>query len=238
MDPEAAALAAKGTSSADAGTTSPERGTTAVDAGLAPAPPGAPVWSPDPKKLLDDPRVNPALRDAAHAAFQTAIAAGLRPRVDKAYRTPEESAALNAASKSGGPLAAGAYESPHNYGLAIDVYAHDADGKRVSNISGHSDWESQMKTVAQHFEKQGFLWGLKGDSDHFEFHPRWSGFSRGKFLLGTRDWAIGIAKSVSSAEESSVDWMPYVWWSAGAGGALPVTPAQPQSPDAQSEEPP
>ena len=83
-------------------------------------------------------------------ALGEAKADGLFPRVGEVYRTPERSQSLHDTIK--GPAAA-AWHSAHNYGLAIDVYLYDANGKRIDydNRAQHPDWYRQVKDFADKY---------------------------------------------------------------------------------------
>jgi hypothetical protein len=174
-------------------------------------------WNIDPKHLLDDPHVNPQLRDAVKIALEKAQADGLFPQVGEAYRTPERSHNLFLArqeaiegGKQPGP-AADAWHSAHNYGLGVDIYLYDANGKRIDydNRALHPDWYKQVKDFANKYMDQ-FAWGVKNDSDHFMFHPAWGDNPvNGAFLLKE-------ANKLTNNKEDYFSWIHDLWRSAGA----------------------
>ncbi|HUO06862.1 MAG TPA: M15 family metallopeptidase [Phycisphaerae bacterium] len=196
----------------------------------------ASYWDYDPNKLLDDERLAPGFVEAAHAALRRATYEGLRPQVAEAYRSPERSAKL---AKAGEHQAAPQWGSCHNYGLAMDVYPHDAQAHRVDNtykgtFKGWTKgwWYKQAKAIA--VAASDFVWGAnfgKGDSDHLEYHPNWSGGAGAAFLREVKVWAEkaagaadgkGDGKTPGPPEEPAEEkWMPYLWWAAGAGGTAP-----------------
>ncbi len=199
----------------------------------------------DPGDLLGDPNVNPVMARAALAALDNAVADGLSPRVHEAFRDPARSDSLAARTKAGGPQAAPGWSSCHNYGLGIDVYLYDAKGRYIDNkVKG---WYKLYKRLAKFMIAAGFVWGESfgsGDSDHFEYHPNWSGGAGGALLTKVKAWAIETASPPPAAAPSPAGdpskaagkaaptsaarkdpplerWLPYFWWAAGAGGTAP-----------------
>lgn len=175
----------------------------------------APDWDVDPNTLLDDMHVNPQLRSIALAALEKAKADGLRPRVQVAYRTPEESQREYELWQSGqGPRAAPAWQSAHNYGLAMDVYLYDENGGLIDfdNKEAHPDWYRQVKNFATKYMSE-FVWGEPiNDTDHFEYHPNWQGLVKGALLLSTRDQA----QQMTDGNTDYSVWIHYFWQIAGA----------------------
>ncbi len=94
-------------------------------------------------------------------------------RITRANATAEEQNTLYQAYLKGGPKAAPAGLSYHNYGMAVDFCLLGKDGKSVSfnqiqdaNSNGIKDWTE----VINIFEKHGWYWGGHfRDNDHFEF---------------------------------------------------------------------
>lgn len=181
-------------------------------------------WSYDPNGLLDDSHVNAQFKAAAKKALAAAVAGGLRPRIAEAYRSPEESERKSKAYKSGtGGRAAPKWQSIHNYGLGMDVYLYDADGGIIDsdNSKKHPDWYKQVKQFANTYMSD-FVWGEPiADTDHFEYHPNWSGLAAGTTLLSTRDWA----QKAAGGKTDFTEWIDYFWWKAGAGGREPAPSA-------------
>jgi hypothetical protein len=200
------------------------------------------LWDYDPGRLLQDDRLNPEFVEQAHRALKKAVSFGLRPKVHDAYRDPQESARKHENWKKGkGGKAAPAWQSVHNYGLAMDVWLYDRKNQYIDNHT--KGWYKLYKVLAA--ACSALLWGEPfDDADHFEYHPKWLKPAKGKSLVKLRDWAIQAA--VSNAKlvkydalapeavrggnqrqndfiaESDVDWMPYFWWAAGArGGETP-----------------
>lgn len=182
--------------------------------------PSSKEWNYDPGGLLDDPQVNAQFKAAAKKALAAAVAGGLKPQLAEAYRSPEESERKYKAYKSGkGGRAAPAWQSIHNYGLGMDVYLLDADGEMIDsdNAKKHPDWYKQVKKFANTYMGE-FVWGEPiGDTDHFEYHPKWSGLASGAKLIATRD----SAQKAASGKTDYSAWIDYFWWLAGAGGKEP-----------------
>jgi hypothetical protein len=188
------------------------------------------AWDYDPNKLLDATNVNPEFRAKAKAALQAAVGGGLRPVVHEAYRSPERSDELYQKWKKGkGGRAAPAWTSLHNYGLAMDVYLYDSKGKIIDNhVKG---WYKEFKKLAGYTSANNLVWGEPiGDSDHFEYHPKWAGLAGGDILKSTQKWAMDTSKAGEEATQTSIDWMLYFWWAAGAGGQLPLTSSSAEAP--------
>jgi hypothetical protein len=195
-------------------------------------------WDYDPRRLLDDDRLNPDFVEQAHDALKTAVRFGLRPKVHEAYRDPKESARKHAKWKKGrGGRAAPAWQSLHNYGLAMDVWLYDGKDRYINNK--RKGWYKLYKLLAR--ACSSFLWGEPfDDADHFEYHPNWRQPAKGKTLVQLRDWAIraaldngklvkydalapeAVAGGAESQRdfipESDVNWLEYFWWAAGARG--------------------
>jgi hypothetical protein len=192
------------------------------------------LWDYDPNDLLDDGRLNPDFVEKAHRALKAAVGLGLRPKVHQAYRSPKESDDLHKKHKAGkGGRAAPAWQSVHNYGLAMDVWLYDHKNRYIDNhVKG---WYKQYKLLAK--AASALLWGEPfDDSDHFEYHPGWKKPAKGKHLLHVRDWAIRAAAAnrklakqyelpehsdkaklqYESIAESDSGWLSYFWWAAGA----------------------
>jgi hypothetical protein len=199
------------------------------------------LWDYDPQRLLEDDRLNPEFVEKAHDALKTAVHFGLRPKVHEAYRDPEESARKHEKWKKGkGGRAAPAWQSLHNYGLAMDVWLYDPKNRYINNKT--KGWYKLYKLLAKACSL--FLWGEPfDDADHFEFHPNWLQPAKGKSLVQLRDWAIhaaldngklvkydalaseaagGAQRQRDFIPESEVNWLEYFWWAAGArGGETP-----------------
>jgi hypothetical protein len=194
------------------------------------------LWDYDPKHLLQDDRLNPEFVEQAHRAMAAAVALGLRPRVHQAYRSPEESDRLSEKHKAhAGGRAAPAWQSVHNYGLAMDVWLYDRKSRYIdTKVRG---WYKLYKLLAA--AASSFLWGASfDDSDHFEYHPNWERPAKGKHLISVRTWAMKTAlahgkmvkyDALASGPrlgqapaqrdfipESDIEWLPYFWWAAGA----------------------
>lgn len=188
---------------------------------------GNSAWDIDPGGLLDNQQVSPAFAAVARAGLAAASANGLCPRVHEAFRSPSTSNKRSAAYKKGGPRAAPGWSSCHNYGIAMDVWLYDRKANPILNNTGHKGWYQESKKLAAYLTSQGMEWGERiNDTVHFEYHPSWPGLAGGKRLKGTHSWAEGLASTAGDASETSVDWMPYFWWAAGAGGAAPVMESQ------------
>jgi hypothetical protein len=171
--------------------------------------------------------------------LKAAVAKGLRPKVHEAFRSPAESDRKQRLWKEGkGGQAAAGWGSCHNYGLAMDVYLYDRNGHWIHD--GVKGWYAQYKLLAK--TADGMVWGQafgmtrhskgdrrkKGDADHFEFHPNWSGGTDGPFLLKVKEWAQRAAGATpgadtkgSQSQPKPAEWMPFFWWAAGAGGTAP-----------------
>jgi D-alanyl-D-alanine carboxypeptidase-like protein len=200
-------------------------------------------WEIDPDALLEDEHLNPDFVAAARRALMAAVSRGLRPRVHEAYRSPEESDRKHAKwKKKQGGKANPAWQSCHNYGIAMDVYLFDRKGKYIDNkVKG---WYKLYKILAEEAKREGFVWGEnfgKGDADHFEYHPTWPRGANGKFLMKMKVWSEQTAAALPGAsglapgaygpprEPSPDDWMPFFWWAAGVEGTEPpqAAPAPP-----------
>jgi hypothetical protein len=206
------------------------------------------VWEYDPNLHLIDSRLNSAFLDAAKATLNEAVLIGLFPKVHEAYRSPERADALYQNwIKTGHAKANKAWETCHNYGFAMDVWMYNENARYEDRDSDRKGWAAYYKKFAAIATKNGFLWGEKfqgGDSDHYEYHPKWKHPVKGPFLKRIHEWAIAAdaaahkadpvpnanvkppakaspAPKVDGAGASGPRWMTYVWWAAGLGGEAP-----------------
>lgn len=198
------------------------------------------LWDYDPKRLLDDEKLNLEFVTLAHRALKAAVNFGLRPKVFEAYRSPEEADRKYAKYKAGqGGRAAPGWQSVHNYGLAMDVWLYDRKNRYITDKSYPGSWLASYKQLAG--ACSSFVWGESfNDADHFEYHPNWRKPATGKHLTAVRDWAMRAAvandqlvkydaRAVEAlaggpnaqydfVPESDINWLPYFWWAAGAKG--------------------
>ena len=186
-------------------------------------------WDYDPNGHLNDPRLNQEFVAAARRGLESAVKAGLRPRVHEAHREPEESAKRAEANKNGtGTKAADAWYSLHNYGLAMDVYLYDEKGTFINEKSGHKGWYGEYKKLSKELGKESFTWGgPHNDSVHFEYHPNWPDFGGPKKPVA-KSMKTLRNEAIKASERSGVDWMQHLWHRAGAGGVAP--PPEPEKP--------
>lgn len=193
-------------------------------------------WDYDPDDLLENDQLCPEFVSQARSGLAAAVAAGLRPRVHEAYRSPERSDELHKKHLEGhGGKAAPGWMSVHNYGLAMDVWLYDRKGHYIDNhVKG---WYKLYAHLAKSLS--AFLWGDKfDDADHFEYHPDWPKPARGADLKAAHNWAIQAASQSPNKspfnlpasspglpgaktqskpnQQSDVDWKPYFWWALGA----------------------
>lgn len=130
------------------------------------------------EKIIDTPSrsriltLHPAIRQAAVDGYTGAIAALSGKnllRVTYGLRTFAQQAALLA--KKPPVTKAGAGQSYHNYGLALDFVLIHTDGKVSYSLSedldadGKADW----REVAEAFKARGFAWG--GEWNTFKDNP-------------------------------------------------------------------
>ena len=177
-------------------------------------------WNFDPRNTLANPLVNPELRSHLLDAIKEAMNNEIHVKIAWAYRSPSESAALHAAGEH---AAANAWKSSHNYGMGIDIYVYDNNGKRIDSDTGHENWYTYYKNLAKIMKKHGFVWfddyckkcTNKGDAGHFNYQPSWV---PGKVnWKGERDKAIKESKeNGKSGKLKPADWLPYMWNNAGA----------------------
>ena len=162
----------------------------------------------DPKRLLDDSRMNPTFTRIVRIFLNESVKKGFSPVVHEAYRTPSRSAALAERHSKGGPPAA--HISMHNYGLAVDIKLRTAHGNEVSYGDKNSpftfkNWLDFIKIG----ENLGLINGKNhNDTDHYEYHPSWS---RTNWISAKRH-AKPVYDSVSGSES---DKLKAVWRSAG-----------------------
>jgi hypothetical protein len=185
------------------------------------------AWEIDPANLFDDSHLNSEFVKAARAALDEARQAGMRPRPSEVYRSPDRSAALAINyKKNKGHRAAGSWSSVHNYGLAMDAYAHDANGSRIDSNWKGGKWFKEFRKFERIMLKHGFVSGESfNDAGHFEYHPKWRGGAGKSLLHAVHQWAIDAADEAAPAQngpEPDYDqWIPYFWCAAGAGGKMP-----------------
>lgn len=82
----------------------------------------------------------------------------------EAWRSPARQQGLyeQGRSKPGKRVtAAKAWESWHNYGLAVDVALFKA---------GVWSWDFEPVKIAPYFQGEGLRWGGPGDAPHFDYH--------------------------------------------------------------------
>src|SRR2546422_10524358 len=120
-------------------------------------------WGPrqwDPGNRLSDPHINPAMRAAVEAVFSGLVSEGLHPRIgpkEGGFRSPEEADALYEAHiHNGGPPAAPAWRSAHNYGLGLDIYLVDNATQLVHDTKEPGD---DYARLVQAMKGSGFGWG-------------------------------------------------------------------------------
>ena len=108
--------------------------------------------------------IHPAIRDYARNFLTEAENAGIILRITAGYRTFEEQDHLYAQGRTApGKIVTNAKggDSPHNYGLAIDV---------VPMVGGQPDWDSALwEQISDIGKDAGFAWG--GDFKSFKDKP-------------------------------------------------------------------
>lgn len=123
-------------------------------------------------------KLHPKIKDAVTFALNACLAKGIEVRIVQGLRTfPEQDALYAQGRTTDGHIVTNAKggQSPHNFGLAVDVCIKHKDGTVSFDLhedldkDGISDW---MEMVNE-FKKLSFTWGgdWKGtlaDNDHFE----------------------------------------------------------------------
>ncbi len=112
--------------------------------------------------------------------------------------------------------AAPAWQSAHNFGLAMDVlcFSVGRKGKLVALPGSDKTYEKFAGCAAMY----GIMWpALGGDRGHFEFHPKWAKPATGKLLTDVHHWAME-AVNWNLAKEIIDPFLPGVLQT-GAGSA-------------------
>ncbi|PRO66662.1 peptidase [Alkalicoccus urumqiensis] len=123
--------------------------------------------------VVSENDLHPRVEEAKQELLRRAEAENIRLVITEGYRSPERQDELYARGRSaGGDIVthAAAWESYHNYGLAIDYALETDDGlvwdtETDFNGSGEPDW-LEVATIAKDI---GFEWG--GDWHGFRDYP-------------------------------------------------------------------
>ena len=111
----------------------------------------------------------PAVKDRAECALFACNQAGYKLRIFEAFRSPERQNSLYAQGRTKpGKIVtnAKAWQSWHQYGVAVDVAFFDA--RRWS-------WVGDFKEPSHFFEAEGFHWLSPFEQVHYEWtHPQLS----------------------------------------------------------------
>lgn len=119
----------------------------------------------------------PKARPYARALVNAAASIGIIIKVISGTRGPDEQAELFEKFKAGGPLAAPAGRSNHNYGIAFDVgvFVGSLDPEQAKNYQPESDAYGVVGTLAGDI---GLTWGghwiTSQDKPHYELRPDWA----------------------------------------------------------------
>jgi peptidoglycan hydrolase-like protein with peptidoglycan-binding domain len=153
----------------------PPRATT-PDAGVAPAPGSTDVADADPRGVLNDSRLSPAVRNMARETATQMQAEGYRPYIFEGYRSFERQDELYGGGRGVTKVRGGG--SWHNYGLAVDIVFYNSRGTGPSWDAPSASWQ-RLGAVgkAKGATEWGGDWGW--DMPHFEFHPNWPGSAYG-----------------------------------------------------------
>lgn len=206
-----------------------------------PAPKDVTYNKEQPTSDSSDPHVNPEMKFHLEEALKRIAADGgikikmkdgteviATPKIYEVYRSPERADYLHEKYLKGGPRAQAAGNTPHEYGIAVDIWLYDQNGKVIDNLSpiyGKKNaetnpnptypnaWYTISKKLASHMTAEMFLWGEPiGDTPHFEYHPNWEGLKGAKSLPGLRD----TAKKEATQEGNPDGWLQKMWKNAGA----------------------
>ena len=155
------------------------------------------------KKISDDGGIHVKRKDGKDIVAY--------PSLYEVYRPGRRSHQLYEDIKKEGTKAQDAWKSPHNYGIAVDIYLHDKNGKLInekSPIYGSpspknptptypKSWYQFDSKLAQYMKEEGFEWADKpsvgkgiGDSPHYEYHPSWPGLRGADTYQTLRDKAM------------------------------------------------
>lgn len=146
----------------------------ALDAVLH-ATPQAPTFAGDkvdPRSESNIATLHPKLQPIAREFIRQCLKDGMIFKITSGTRTYEEQAILRAKYEAGGPKAARAGYSNHNFRLAFDVTEFDHEGK--------PRWESANYSKAGLIGKElGLYWGgswagRDQDEPHYELRPPWA----------------------------------------------------------------
>lgn len=135
----------------------------------------------DPRSEKNIATLLPQVRPLARRLLAEAARRGIVAKVTSGSRSYAEQAELRRRSEAGGPKAAPAGWSNHNFGLAFDITLFSSAGKPI--------WESpNYRTLGQLGKALGLTWGgdwpgRDNDEPHFSLRPTWAASMTERELL-------------------------------------------------------